>query len=98
MLTQREAPPWLNRASKVGILLPCLVPSDWIEPPTADEDDEGPFDDDDDVYDERYGMLRREANRQRISMSRDTSRGRVSDVEGRGLPASEQAPRDRLVL
>ena len=89
--TNREGPGWVNRAARVGVLLPCLVPGEWIEPPEADMGGGNGFesDEEEDVVDERYGMLRREGRRREGE--------RVEDVEGRGLPASELAPRDRLV-
>ena len=61
-------------------MLPCLVPSEWVEPPDADIGEV--IEDEEESGDERYGMLRR---------------ARVEDGEGRGLPASERAPRDRLI-
>ena len=35
LLTGKGAPKWINRAASVGSSLPCLVPAEWIEPPTA---------------------------------------------------------------
>lgn len=35
-LTGRPAPDWINRAARVGLALPCMVPQDWIEPPEAE--------------------------------------------------------------
>ncbi|KAH9825080.1 hypothetical protein DFH28DRAFT_878776 [Melampsora americana] len=36
LLTGRRTPGWINRAAAVGTALPCLVPEEWIEPPTVD--------------------------------------------------------------
>lgn len=39
-LTGRSGPGWLNRAAKIGVAFPCIVPSDWVRPPPADVVDE----------------------------------------------------------
>lgn len=36
LLTGRRTPGWINRAAAVGTALPCLVPEEWIEPPTVE--------------------------------------------------------------
>ena len=58
-LTQREAPAWINRASRVGTLLPCLVPAAWLEPPEADDGDIPEVDEDEEGVndDERSPMM-----------------------------------------
>lgn len=35
-LTAFSTPKWLNRAAAIGVAFPYVVPSGWIEPPTAD--------------------------------------------------------------
>ncbi|KAI8368368.1 PPPDE putative peptidase domain-containing protein [Choanephora cucurbitarum] len=35
-LTGRTAPGWINRAAKLGTMFPCVIPTEWIEPPDAD--------------------------------------------------------------
>ena len=32
-LTGKPSPAWLNRASKIGVALPCLLPAEWVAPP-----------------------------------------------------------------
>ena len=31
VLTGQEMPRWVNRAARVGVVLPCLVPKEWAE-------------------------------------------------------------------
>ncbi|KAF7727409.1 hypothetical protein EC973_007573 [Apophysomyces ossiformis] len=38
MLTKRHIPGWINRAAKLGTMFPCVIPSDWVEPPDLDSD------------------------------------------------------------
>ncbi|OZJ05996.1 hypothetical protein BZG36_01154 [Bifiguratus adelaidae] len=39
-LTGKHAPQWMNRAAKLAAMFPCVVPSEWVEPPEfQDEDD-----------------------------------------------------------
>ncbi|KAI8078952.1 PPPDE putative peptidase domain-containing protein [Gilbertella persicaria] len=35
-LTGKAAPGWINRAAKLGTMFPCVIPTEWIEPPEAD--------------------------------------------------------------
>lgn len=35
-LTGRPGPAWLNRAARIGVALPCVVPKEWVQPPAAD--------------------------------------------------------------
>ncbi|KAI9608716.1 hypothetical protein H4Q26_004902 [Puccinia striiformis f. sp. tritici PST-130] len=35
LLTGKSAPKWINRAANLGSSFPCLVPTEWIEPPLA---------------------------------------------------------------
>ncbi|ORZ14716.1 PPPDE putative peptidase domain-domain-containing protein [Absidia repens] len=32
-LTGKHAPSWINRAAKLGTMFPCVIPTEWIEPP-----------------------------------------------------------------
>lgn len=41
LLTHKEAPAWINRASKVGKVLPCLIPRDWLHIPDNANGTEG---------------------------------------------------------
>ncbi|KAI7899709.1 PPPDE putative peptidase domain-containing protein [Cokeromyces recurvatus] len=34
-LTGKTAPGWINRAAKLGTMFPCVIPTEWIEPPDA---------------------------------------------------------------
>lgn len=111
-LTGKAAPSWINRAASIGIVLPCVVPREWIALPDHDTA-EGALLDEEDEEDERSAMLRQsqrrthsfhgnmlpeEESEERINskgrMSNNTGKGKsvVQDTDGRGLPASEQAP------
>ncbi|SAL97918.1 hypothetical protein [Absidia glauca] len=37
-LTGKHAPSWVNRAAKLGTMFPCVIPTEWIEPPDLDGD------------------------------------------------------------
>ena len=101
-LTGRDAPAWINRAARVGTVLPCLVPATWREPPEDEDEDEeavveGEGSDDSDP-DESAGMMQ-SAKRQQGRASMDSRREslRLKDTSGRELPSSELARADRLV-
>lgn len=34
-LTGKTAPGWINRAAKLGTMFPCVIPTEWVEPPDA---------------------------------------------------------------
>ncbi|KAL9539486.1 hypothetical protein MBANPS3_010234 [Mucor bainieri] len=34
-LTGKQAPGWINRAAKLGTMFPCVIPTEWVEPPDA---------------------------------------------------------------
>ena len=91
ILTHKEAPTFINRAAKLGKAMPCLVPGQWLEPPTMDDLVEDPNEDDTD--DDERPMLWRDRNPSRMSLEALDTR----DEEGRRLPASERAPPGRLV-
>ena len=99
-LTQREAPAWINRASRVGMFLPCLVPAAWLEPPDA-EFGEGSGGSDEEADEASEMMPGKHAGRPSLDARRSTDSRRESlrmkDTSGRALPSSEQAPIDRLV-
>ncbi len=61
-LTGRSSPGWLNRAARVGVALPCIVPRDWIEAPVCDSI-EGGLRDENDGSDESTLMLREHQER-----------------------------------
>lgn len=70
-LTGRKAPSWLNRASRVGLALPCVVPRDWIAPPEY-EDAGGEL-----LVDEEEEERRGEGERSRmLRMTGETERER----------------------
>ncbi|TQS33921.1 hypothetical protein Golomagni_05719, partial [Golovinomyces magnicellulatus] len=56
-LTGTPAPGWLNRAAKIGVAFPCVVPRDWIEPPEYDTADGELLDDEEYGMNERSRML-----------------------------------------
>ena len=66
-LVGKVAPVWLNRAAKIGIALPCVVPREWIAPPDAETMDGELVDEDEDNEDERTSMLRKDYKRARDS-------------------------------
>ncbi|KAF8966999.1 hypothetical protein BGZ46_000266 [Entomortierella lignicola] len=37
-LTGSRPPAWINRAAKLGTMFPCVVPQDWVEPPSAEDE------------------------------------------------------------
>lgn len=57
-LTGSASPAWLNRAARIGVAFPCVVPRDWIEPPEYDTADGELLEDEDYDLDERSRMLR----------------------------------------
>ena len=61
-LTSKAAPSWINRASSIGIILPCVVPREWIAPPDHDTA-EGALLDEEDEDDERVAMLQQSRRR-----------------------------------
>jgi len=107
-LTGRPAPGWLNRAAGIGLALPCVVPREWITPPEYDSQDGHPMEEEDEEYDERTAMLRRQnSDHMRAKVDdvepegEDSGRGRngrvkpsgsLKDTSGREMPASERAP------
>lgn len=44
LLTGKNAPNWINRAASVGSAFPCLVPTEWVEPPVAPQEFAQPVD------------------------------------------------------
>ncbi|KAI4207095.1 MAG: hypothetical protein LQ348_000679 [Seirophora lacunosa] len=64
-LTGRAAPSWMNRAATIGIVLPCIVPKEWVEPPDADSAEgellvqEEEEEEEEEEEDERAAMLRK---------------------------------------
>lgn len=94
-LTHREAPAWLNRASKLGKMMPCLVPSAWLD--AMDEDNEGIVEEEEEESgDESTGMLSSRLSQQRGPGSHEMER-RLRDSDGHTLPPSEYARRGSLV-
>ncbi|KAI9670605.1 MAG: hypothetical protein M1831_005825 [Alyxoria varia] len=100
-LTGRPAPAWLNRAAKVGVALPCLVPQSLLAPPdveTADgeliEDGEEEDETDDDDYDEQTAMLR--SRPRAIDQEEDESSGEShSRVRSRSRQGKARSGRTR---
>lgn len=57
-LTGMSGPAWLNRAARIGVALPCVVPREWVQPPPADiADGELVDEDEEDDGDESSHML-----------------------------------------
>ncbi|KAL8729298.1 MAG: hypothetical protein Q9166_004795 [cf. Caloplaca sp. 2 TL-2023] len=97
-LTGKAAPGWMNRAANIGILLPCLVPKEWLGP------DEGPDSDrdsrEDRREDERRALLSSKKSRERTGSLKDklgsgdqttTQKRRRSTVgEGKGVVRDEE--------
>ena len=63
-LTSKAAPSWINRAASIGIVLPCVVPREWIAPPDH-ETAEGALLEEEDEDDEQAAMLRQNHRRNR---------------------------------
>jgi hypothetical protein len=40
-LTGKQAPGWVNRAAKLGTMFPCVIPTEWVEPPDANNNGNG---------------------------------------------------------
>lgn len=101
-LTGRRAPGWLNRASRVGVALPCVVPREWIAPPDY-EDAGGELLMDEEEEDrrgenERTRMLKRPGERERERESeqrrrRDQQAEFVDDDDGHDEWNSEEERR-----
>jgi len=108
-LTGRPAPAWLNRAAGIGLALPCVVPKEWITPPEYDsQDGQLMAEEEEDDYDERTAMLRRQNSdhlRAKVDdverQDGEGARGRsdrtrpissLKDTSGREVPPSERAP------
>ncbi|CAO3681006.1 unnamed protein product [Rhizopus stolonifer] len=34
-LTGKSLPGWINRAAKLGAMFPCVIPTEWVDPPDA---------------------------------------------------------------
>ncbi|KAI8981762.1 PPPDE putative peptidase domain-containing protein [Mycotypha africana] len=34
-LTGKSSPRWINRAAKLGTMFPCVIPTEWVDPPDA---------------------------------------------------------------
>ena len=109
-LTSKRAPSWLNRAASIGVVLPCVVPREWIAPPDHDTADGELVEEDEE--DERAAMLLQFDKRRthgfhesvlevgdddgdQRSGGNGKGKSSVRDTDGRGLPASERAPQSR---
>lgn len=83
-LTGRKAPGWLNRASRVGLALPCVVPRDWIAPPEyEDAGGELLVDEEEEERrgeDERSRILRRTGEKERGGEAQRRQRRRSSEA------------------
>lgn len=105
VLTHRGAPAWINRASKVGKVLPCLVPRDWLDPPEADVSPTPASNYDEESAAGDSNRLRSLSGAPVRSPYRDepsdeeiaSPTTRKRDSQDRALPRSEQAPTDRLI-
>lgn len=83
-LTGRPGPGWLNRAANIGVVLPCVVPRDWIEAPDF-ETAEGELLEDEELHgrsDEHSRMLRTSDEQPRlVEQSRRGSDGDEGEWE-----------------
>ncbi|KAL8936182.1 MAG: hypothetical protein Q9216_005066 [Gyalolechia sp. 2 TL-2023] len=105
-LTGRPAPTWMNRAATIGVILPCIVPRDWIEPPDAGSAEGELLMEEEEEEDERTAMLRKKrpkrgsfrtnfGNEDVVSWERSgggRKERRMTDTDGRMMPVSERAP------
>lgn len=69
----------MNRAAKIGIALPCVLPKDWLTPPAAETVDGERLERDQET-DERVGMLRN-AQPEPTTLH-DDNHNEVEDEEG----------------
>ncbi|GAB7361182.1 hypothetical protein MBLNU230_g1215t1 [Neophaeotheca triangularis] len=92
-LTGRPAPAWLNRAARVGVNVPCVVPAAWIGAPDC-ETAEGELVDEGESGDEgeEVGMLAAERRRERREALQRVGGAGVRDTSGREVPVAERAP------
>lgn len=97
----------MNRAATIGIVLPCIVPREWIEPPDA-ESAEGELLVQEEDEDEQAAMLRKKKGLKpvsfyaklgredpvswRVGKRRSSGQGVMTDTDGRTMPISERAP------
>ncbi|KAH9886835.1 DUF862-domain-containing protein [Xylariomycetidae sp. FL2044] len=87
-LTDKPGPSWLNRAASFGVAFPCIVPKDWIEPPSfvaANEDDDGTDARESDFMLGQYSSSR-------VAVDNGGEEGPQRDSSGRALPSAETAP------
>ncbi|KAL8760461.1 MAG: hypothetical protein Q9184_003359 [Pyrenodesmia sp. 2 TL-2023] len=106
-LTGTAAPSWMNRAATIGIVLPCIVPREWVEPSDA-ESAEGELLVQEEEEDERAAMLTKKKRRRpgsfrskfgseapvtwKVGRRGSGGQGVMTDTDGRTMPASERAP------
>lgn len=106
-LTGRPAPSWMNRAATIGVILPCIVPSEWIQPPDAGNVEGDLLMEEEQEDDERTAMLSKKkrpkprifqteyGSEDTVTWERSGSSRRVTkmiDTDGRTMPVSERAP------
>lgn len=86
-LTGRPAPKWINRAASMALVMPCVVPREWIDPPECGTDygTAAGHNLDDEFADERSSMLRGD-QRGRYRAAEDQMQ--VPDVPVHGLSRS----------
>lgn len=83
-LTGRTSPAWLNRASKIGVALPCLLPAEWVAPPDFEAaEGELLLDEEERPSNERSRMLSRTSSSQRHSYD-DGRADLLDNWEGNG--------------
>lgn len=109
-LTGRKPPTWLNRAARIGVALPCIVPREWVAPPDYDSEngellEESDEDDNTSLLQSEqtqirnfHGSLIEDNDDQRGRQYGENGRGKniMRDTAGRVLPSSEQAPLSRF--
>lgn len=55
-LTGRPGPNWLNRAARIGVALPCIVPREWVDPPEFESAEGELLLQSDDGYEDAYSF------------------------------------------
>lgn len=97
----------MNRAATIGVILPCIVPSEWIQPPDAGNAEGDLLMEEEEDENERTAMLRKKrrpkprilqtksGNQDAVTWERSGSSRKVvrmTDTDGRTMPVSERAP------
>ncbi|KAK5020191.1 hypothetical protein LTR16_001119 [Cryomyces antarcticus] len=102
-LTSKPTPTWLNRAARIGLAFPCVVPKEWLSPPNYDTADGELIDEGEE--DEHAAMLPSGREGRPIEITRDRwnvheigptdSTGSISRWQA--IPARDHTPPPRVV-